>query len=320
MRKHGYQLGRLLALLALAATACAGPASPPPREPSAAPRAADASSPPAPEPAAAASAPAASPPPTVRLAQVEPGMVVGLIPIRAGAERGLFAEEGIELEFTSIPRGDTRTAALASGNAQIMLGSAEDVVRAGEQDIHLPIVAALLNGTTYNVVAQPRFRTLPELRGETIGLVDLTSGSSVILFEMMRANGLELNRDYQALVVGGASERATALRAGAVSATTLPMPDSTRLFDEGYSNLGDSIDYVKEFQNSPLAVRADWAAQNHSVLVRYLRAYLRTLDWVHSQKDEFVPIAARLLGFEPRYAAIGWTPTLAAASGRATVA
>jgi hypothetical protein len=177
-------------------------------------------------------------------------MVVGLIPVRAGAERGLFAEEGIELEFTSIPRGDTRTAALASDNAQIMLGSAEDVVRAGEQDLHLPIVAALLNGTTYNVVAQPRFRTLPELRGETIGLVDLTSGSSVILFEMMRANGLELNRDYQALVVGGASERATALRAGAVSATTLPMPDSTRLFDEGYSNLGDSIDYVKEFQNS----------------------------------------------------------------------
>ena len=127
-----------------------------------------------------------------------------------------------------------------------------------------------------------------------------------LMVEMMRANGLELNRDYQALVVGGAYERATALRAGAVSATTLPVPDSVRMFDEGYNNLGDAIDYVKEFQNSPIAVRADWAAQNRPLLVRYLRAYLRTLEWVYTQKDEFVPIAAKLLGFEPKYANIGW--------------
>jgi ABC-type nitrate/sulfonate/bicarbonate transport system substrate-binding protein len=291
-----------LAILALLMGACAAPAAPPVRE-------APAATPPASAARGAPVAPAVvptSPPPPARLAQVEPGMVVGLIPVRAGAERGLFAEEGIELEFTSVPRGDTRTAALASGGAQIMLGSTEDVVRAAEQDLNLPIVAALLNGVTYNVVGQPRFHALADLRGETIGLVDLTSGSSVILFEMMRANGLELNRDYQALVVGGASERATALRAGAVSATTLPVPDSVRMFDEGYNNLGDAIDYVKEFQNSPMAVRADWAAQNRPLLVRYLRAYLRTLEWVYTQKDEFVPIAAALLGFEPRYANIGW--------------
>src|SRR5204862_3422998 len=101
-----------------------------------------------------------TPPAPARLAHVEPAMGVGLIPVRAGAERGLFAEEGIELEFTSVPRGDTRTAALASGGAQIMLGSTEDVVRAAEQDLNLPIVAALLNGITYNVVGQPRFRAL----------------------------------------------------------------------------------------------------------------------------------------------------------------
>jgi len=187
-----------------------------------------------------------------------------------------------------------------------MLGTAEDVIRARDQGLRLPIVAAVLNAITYNIVAQPQFHALGDLRGGTIGVVDLTSGSSTVLFEIMRANGLELNRDYQALVTGGASERVTALRAGVISATTLPVPDSTRVLEEGYANLGDAADYIKEYQNSPISVRAEWGSQNRAVLVRYLRGLLRTLDWVYTQRDEFVPIAARLLSLEPRYAAVGW--------------
>ena len=53
-------------------------------------------------------------------------------------------------------------------------------------------------------------------------------------------------------------------------------------------------------------MRADWARENRAVLVRYLRAFLRRMEWVYTQKDEFVAIAARLLDFEPRYAAAAW--------------
>src|SRR5829696_1811452 len=98
MRNQGRHRCCRLAILALLVGACAAPTTTPAREAPAAPRAADAG---AAAPAAPAVAPP-SPPPPARLAQVEPGMVVGLIPVRAGAERGLFAEEGIELEFTSV--------------------------------------------------------------------------------------------------------------------------------------------------------------------------------------------------------------------------
>jgi ABC-type nitrate/sulfonate/bicarbonate transport system substrate-binding protein len=240
------------------------------------------------------------------LSEVEPGQTVGLVVPRAGAEKGFFAQEGLEVEFTQVARGDSRLAAVVSGDAQILLGSAEDLIRARDQGLDLPIVAALLNAITYNIVAQPQLHALADLRRGTIGVVDLTSGSSTVLFEIMRANGLELNRDYQAFVVGGASDRVTSLRAGVISATTLPVPDSTRVIEEGYTNLGDAADYIKEFQNSPIAVRAEWARENRPLVVRYLRALLRTLDWVYREKDEFVPIAARLLSLEPRYAAVGW--------------
>lgn len=253
---------------------------------------------------AATSAPA--PPRQATLKQIEPGLTVGLSVTRAGADKGFFAEEGLEMEFSAASRGDTRTAAMVSGDVQILLGTAEDVIRAQENGLDFTIVAGLLNGITYNIVAQPRYRTLAELRGGTIGVVDLTSGSSVVLFEIMQANGLELNRDYQALVVGGASDRVTALRAGAIDATTLPVPDSTRVIEEGFANLGDAADYIQEYQNSPLSVRTSWAAANRDLLVRYLRAYLRTLDWTYTQRDEFVAIAARLLSLDPKYAAVGW--------------
>jgi ABC-type nitrate/sulfonate/bicarbonate transport system substrate-binding protein len=296
----------LTILVLLGVVGCAaGPSQPAPaaKAPGAAPtvgtQAAGAS-------AAAAPAAPAAPPAPVRLAEVQPGLTVGLSVARAGAERGYFAEEGLTVDFTSVPQSNARVAALVSGDAQLMLGTMEDVIRSREKDLQLQVVAGLLNAITYNIVGQPRLRTLADVRGGIIGVVDLTSGSSSVLFEIMRANGLELNRDYQALVVGGAAERATSLRAGVIAATTLPVPDSTRLLEEGYTDLGDAADYIQEYQNSPISVRAEWAAQNRAVLVRYLRALLRSLDWVYAQKDEFVPIAARLLEMEPRYVSAGW--------------
>src|SRR4051794_21524554 len=66
-------------------------------------------------------APPPAPAPIVHLTEVEPGQTVGLVVPRAGADHGLFAEEGIELEFSQVARGDTRTAALVSGDAQIVV-------------------------------------------------------------------------------------------------------------------------------------------------------------------------------------------------------
>jgi ABC-type nitrate/sulfonate/bicarbonate transport system substrate-binding protein len=308
--RSGLSVGRvrrgLAILVLLGVVGCAAtPSQPAPaaKAPGAAPTVAA-----QPSAASAAAEPAApaAPPAPVRLMQVEPGLTVGLSVPRAGADRGFFAEEGVTMEFTTVTRGDTRLAALVSGDAQLMLGTAEDVIRAREKDLDFRIVAGLLNAITYTIVGQPQYRTLADLRGTTMGVVDLTSGSSAVLFEIMRANGLELNRDYQAIVVGGAPERATSLRAGVISATTLPVPDSTRLLDDGYTDLGDAADYIKEYQNSPISVRADWAAQNRSVMVRYMRGLLRSLEWVYAQRDEFLPVAARLLQMEPRYVAIGY--------------
>src|SRR2546423_1354787 len=175
----------LLALLAGFVACASPPARPTAPAPTAAAPATTAPQPPA--------APTAAPAP-VRLSQVEPGQTVGLGVLRAGAERGFFNQEGLDLEFTSVARGDTRLAALVSGDAQIMVGPAGDVIRARDQGLNLPMVAAVLNAITYNIVAQPQFHTIADLRGGTIGVVDLTSGSSTVLFEIIRANESELNR------------------------------------------------------------------------------------------------------------------------------
>src|SRR5690349_1596603 len=83
--------------------------------------------------------------------EVGPGQTVGLGVPRAGPEKGFCAQEGLELEFTRVARGASRLAAVVSGDAQILLGSAEDLIRARDQGLDLPIVAAILNAITYNI-------------------------------------------------------------------------------------------------------------------------------------------------------------------------
>ena len=60
-------------------------------------------------------------------------------------------------------------------------------------------------------------------------------------------------------------------------------------------------DYIANLQFHSLIVDAKWAEANRLLTVRYLKAMLRAMQWVHSHKEESAELVTKRTGIPIKY-------------------
>jgi ABC-type nitrate/sulfonate/bicarbonate transport system substrate-binding protein len=60
-------------------------------------------------------------------------------------------------------------------------------------------------------------------------------------------------------------------------------------------------DYIANLQFHSLIVDAKWAEANSTLTVRYLKAMLRAMQWVHSHKEESAELVTKRTGIPIKY-------------------
>jgi ABC-type nitrate/sulfonate/bicarbonate transport system substrate-binding protein len=82
------------------------------------------------------------------------------------------------------------------------------------------------------------------LKGTNIGVVSLVSGSTIFLREMLKAEGLELNRDYTIIQNGPTGQRLASLKTCSTAATMLLGGDLPRSRELGFLEIAKLSDYI----------------------------------------------------------------------------
>lgn len=196
---------------------------------------------------------------------------------------------------------DTLIQALIAGQVNVAIVDPSPAINAIERGASLKIIGGTIPVAAYTLVACPRYRSIRELRGTTIGVVSLVSGSTIFLREMLKANGLELNRDYSIIQLGPTTQRLASLKACNTSATMVLGGDVPVAKEMGFIEIGRLDDYIPNLQFHSLIVDSRWAEANRSLVVRYLKAMLRAMRWVHANKEEAAELAAKRTGIPLKY-------------------
>lgn len=121
-------------------------------------------------------------------------------------------------------------------------------INAVERGASLKIIGGTVPIAAYTLVGCPKFKTIKELKGTTIGVVSLVSGSTIFLKEMLKKEGLELNRDYSILQGGPTTQRLASLKACNTSATMILGGDLPRARELGFTEIARLHDYVPDLQ------------------------------------------------------------------------
>lgn len=228
------------------------------------------------------------------------------LPIYVAQEKGFFAKENIFVEAVVLNASTRAIPALIGGSTHLSASSAMTTIRAIDKGAALKIVGGLINAPVYDLIANPKYKTIKDLKGTTIGVTGLITSDTVLMKEMLKANGLEYPRDYAMIAIGGTAERWVAMQTGNVAGGILSPPYTFAAEEAGFVNLGSTAKYTPNFTQTVFNVRSDWAQEKRSLLVRFLRAILRAEQWIHTQKEDTVRIIVKRFKFNEKYAEAAW--------------
>jgi ABC-type nitrate/sulfonate/bicarbonate transport system substrate-binding protein len=227
------------------------------------------------------------------------------VPLWLGIDRGFFADEGLEVRL-SIFGNASQVEPLVSGSMHVAVASPEAVPQNAQQGGPLRFVAGNAGRLSHFFIAQPKFKRVEDLRGATIGILNMVEGTFFQLQEIMARHGMRYPADYKVVETGGAPPRHKALLEGKIDAGLQSIPWVYLEEEAGFSNLGDVADYVPDWQFTTVNVNRDWAAQNRDALVRFLRALLKSTDWVYNNRDGTAAVVQKEMGMSRAHAERGW--------------
>ena len=224
------------------------------------------------------------------------------LPVWVAQQKGLFKEKGLEVEIVVVRSQDVEAQALLSGSIQFSTMAADGVIRLTEKGADIKILASLNNAAAFSLVGRKEVKSLKDLRGATLGVSALNSGTTVLMKEILRANGLEFPRDYKMISVGSTQDRMVALEAGTVSGVMLMIPTNYLALDKGYPELANLAHYVKAFQFTDINATGKWARENAAKVIDFLEAILRANRWIHENRKAAIEIAAKEIGIPIQHA------------------
>ena len=197
--------------------------------------------------------------------------------------------------------------ALSAGSLHIGSGGAEPYIDASERGLDFILTGGVINGTAQFIIAAKHIKGYEDLRGATFGTASLTGGTITVLREALKLKGLEYPRDYKLLIIaGGSATNLAALQSGQIGATTVAVPLNLAAEEAGFNIIGKLSDGVPYFQTNVIAMRRSWAEKNRPIAVRFMRAMVQSLRWLHENREAAVDFLAKEMQLKPAHARAGW--------------
>ena len=211
--------------------------------------------------------------------------------IIAANAKGFLKAENIRVEISSVTDSPTLLRNLISGNYDIILNNADNVIAWAEgqgadpQPNDFVIFLGGSQGVNQKLVAASGINDFKDFKGKVLAADAPTTGYAIVGVYILKKHGLELNRDYSFKAFGNTTARADAMSRGDAFGAMMNMPGE-EIQKRGFKVLARSEDYVKHYARGLGATRREWANGNEELLVRFIRAMIRATDWVMEAKNK----------------------------------
>ena len=228
------------------------------------------------------------------------------LPFYVGQKKGFYSAENLKVELILIGRTDIHLQALLSGEIHFGTLNADSVIAINEKAGNLKVVAGVDNAAPYFLIGGKNYKKIEDLKGARLGVSSLRGGATSILLEYLKTKGLFFPRDFILTVIsGGTVTRLTALESGVIAGAVLGFPYSDIAVDQGFNRLGDTMEVISTYQFNGLTVNPSWAEKNRASVVRFLKAHIRSLRWIHEHPDQAAELFTAEMGIKPPYARRG---------------
>ncbi|MBI4523978.1 MAG: ABC transporter substrate-binding protein [Deltaproteobacteria bacterium] len=215
-------------------------------------------------------------------------------PVWAAADLRLFEKYGLDTDLVLVLGAARGMQALISGSTHFHQGDATAAINTRLQGSDLVIVAGLLNRFPFSMVVQKSIRHPADLAGKKIGIVNFGGSNELAVISALR----EWNISRQSITLlpsGGASSRLVALSTGAIDATVLAPPETTKAKQMGFSILADLSELKARFPVNVIVTRRAFLEKNRAVVKQFLKAFSESVHALVNDRRKALAVYAKRL-------------------------
>jgi ABC-type nitrate/sulfonate/bicarbonate transport system substrate-binding protein len=137
----------------------------------------------------------------------------GHAPYYVARDMGFYKKEGLDTEVIVMNRDDLSLQALVADSIHFGVIPPNLILNVRQRGLtNIKMIAGSFNGTTYSLIALPKYKKLEDLKGSRLAVSSLTAGSTLMMMYVLKQRGLIFPRDYTVINAGGSTTRWVALQ------------------------------------------------------------------------------------------------------------
>jgi NitT/TauT family transport system substrate-binding protein len=227
--------------------------------------------------------------------------------LETAKQKGFFQKEALNVSVVYM-RGGIDIKALLTGDADFGTGSTT-AVTAFVAGAPLRVIMSLNAYVDQGLYAQPKYKSLAQLKGQPIGSLNPGGLVDTLLRRILIQSGLQPDRDVVILNMGGTPERYAALKSGTLAASMLSAPHSLRAEKEGFTKIAATRDYVN-VSGTGLVAHAEQIKKRPTMIKRFMRATLRAMNFIRENPADTTQMIVREFGMDQEVAALAYKQLL----------
>ncbi len=202
------------------------------------------------------------------------------MPYMIARDRGLFREEGLEPELVFVKAGLTPQVLLAGG---IDFATATGTgISAAVSGADLRLIYALTDRPTFDLISLPSITNIQQLRGKKLGVSGVGSLAEILTRQILIAHQVPTEQ-VTLLPLGSSDVTYVALKAGAIDATMLQIPQKFFAVDEGFRNLAAGADVYRAVMGGLTTTKAI-LKDRPDLVSKMIRATTRAVRLIRNDK------------------------------------
>jgi ABC-type nitrate/sulfonate/bicarbonate transport system substrate-binding protein len=205
-------------------------------------------------------------------------------PIYIAVAKGYMAANGVAPDLIAASSTAAAIQQLAGGSTNLASGGLTDPLRAIDKGAKISLLRVEAQVPPYTLWAKPTIKSVGDLRGKLIMLGGAKDITRIYLERTLIPNGVKPG-EYDMIFAGTTGARFAALSSGAVDAAILLPPFSFKAKSSGLSLVANVADYVRDLPFTGYAANTDWAMTHKPLLLGFLDAMAKGVDWFHQDAN-----------------------------------
>lgn len=207
---------------------------------------------------------------------------------------------GIEFDLLTTTNSPNAVNALVGGSVNVAAVTPDAAWPAQDKAPDAKQLIAVADGTPYVLLAQPEFKKVADLRGQTLGVSALTGGADTTAIRIMLGQAGLGQSDYTLVQAGAISDRTSGMKAKSIAAVANLEPQASLLRDSGFPEIDNGNNYpaLKGVHSIVLLSKTSWYQGNPELAANFLKAWDAITKWIYdpANKAELLAIAKKAMG------------------------